>query len=309
MSKSLSPIVVFAYRRPEHLRRTLSSLTACEGFDVSPVIVYCDGPKNAGERAATERTRQVARKLLGGRAEYHCSPANLGLARSVIRGVTEVVERFGRAIVLEDDLVLSPGFLTYMNAALDRYADEANVVQVSGYMFDVPELIRQRKAFFLPFTVSWGWATWKRAWDLFDPLATGWEVLQRDKDLRCRFNLHGAYDYAGMLENQMAGRIDSWAIRWYWSVFRANGLVLFPSVTLVQNIGMDGSGTHGRGVLRKLRQRASVVSPTVELGFPETVAVAPAELQHVSVAIRGGKMRHLINTALSLGKKKSILCP
>lgn len=248
---SPAPIVVFAYRRPEHLRRTLQSLMQCSGFVGSPVIVYGDGPQSEDERASTEATRQVAREMLGSRAEYHFSDTNLGLSQSVIRGVTEVTDRFGRAIVLEDDLQVAPGFLAYMNSALDRYAEDSSVFQVSGYMFDVPEFAARRTAMFLPLTVSWGWATWKRAWDRFDPAAKGWEALRSDRGLRQRFNLDGAYDYSTMLERQMAGRSDSWAVRWYWTVFRAGGLVLFPPLTLVSNTGLDGSGTHGRGRLKR----------------------------------------------------------
>ncbi len=250
MSK-LAPVVVFAYRRPDHLRNTLTSLMRCDGFAQSPLIVYCDGPRDANETDSVMATRELARSMLGECAEYHFSEVNLGLSRSVIAGVSNTADRFGRAIVVEDDLELSPSFLTFMNHALDHYANDERVFQVSGYMFDVPELKDAASALFLPSITSWGWATWKRAWDQFDPLASGWEALRTDKDLRRRFNLDGSYDYATMLVRQMAGLLDSWAVRWYWTVFKANGLVLFPPVSLVRNTGFDGSGTHGRGLLRR----------------------------------------------------------
>ena len=136
---TLAPVVVFAYRRPDHLRNTLTSLMRCEGFEQSPVIVYCDGPRDIKETDSVMATRELARSMLGEHAEYHFSEVNLGLSRSVIAGVSDVVGRFGRAIVVEDDLELSPSFLTFMNQALDRYADDESVFQVSGYMFDVPE--------------------------------------------------------------------------------------------------------------------------------------------------------------------------
>lgn len=252
--RQLAPVVVFAYRRPRHLRNTLESLMRCAGFARTPVVIFGDGPRHADEMAAVEETRAVARAMLGDSAEYHFSETNQGLARSVIAGVTDVVSRYGRAIVVEDDLELAPSFLTFMNHALDRYADDEEVFQVSGYMFDVPELRDSSSAVFLPFTVSWGWATWKRAWDRFDPMATGWEALKTDRCLRHRFNLDGAYDYATMLIRQMAGLRDSWAVRWYWTVFKAQGLVLFPPTSLVRNTGFDGSGSHGRGLLRSFSQ-------------------------------------------------------
>jgi hypothetical protein len=248
---NLSPIVVFCYLRPDHLRRTLASLMCCEGFAESPIIVYCDGPRDRSEEKMVKAVRELAVGMLGERAAYHFRRHNVGLARSVIEGVGDVVDRFGRAIVIEDDLELGTGFITYMNRALESFADDDKVWQVSGYMFDVPEFRSRSDALFLPMTVSWGWATWKRAWDRFDPRATGWEVLDNDLSLRRRFNLDGAYDYTTMLKRQMSGQLDSWAIRWYWTVFKEGGLVLFPPMTLVHNHGFDGSGSHGRGLLRK----------------------------------------------------------
>lgn len=269
---TFAPVVIFAYRRPDHLRNTLNSLMRCKGFSHSPLIVYCDGPRDAGEAETVTATRELARSMLGGRAEYHFSEENQGLSRSVIAGVKDAVDRFGRAIVVEDDLELSPSFLTFMNCALDRYADDENVFQVSGYMFDVPQLKGTYSAMFLPFTVSWGWATWKRAWDQFDPLATGWKALRTDKELRRRFNLDGAYDYALMLVRQMAGQLDSWAVRWYWTVFKRKGLVLFPPATLVRNTGFDGSGTHGRGLLRKFSS-FTMDSPGGEIELPNSISL------------------------------------
>lgn len=294
---ALAPVVVFAYRRPDHLRNTLTSLMRCDGFRQSPVIVYCDGPSNAEEAAAVEVTRATAKALLGDRAEYHFSEVNLGLSRSVIAGVNDVIERFGRAIVVEDDLELSPVFLTFMNHALDCYADDENVFQVSGYMFDVPELKCTSSALFLPFTVSWGWATWKRAWNQFDPLATGWEALRADKGLCRRFNLDGTYDYATMLLRQMAGLRDSWAVRWYWSVFKANGLVLFPPVSLVRNTGFDGSGTHGRGVLRRFSNVRSALS-LPKINLPESVHIDVVTYDRVKKAVwcqNGGRIALVVD--------------
>jgi len=237
-----------------HLRMTLLSLLSCHGVDKSPIIVYCDGPQTAKDVPSVEETRYVARELLGVRAEYHYKNTNNGLAASIIAGVTDVVSRYGRAIVIEDDLELAPQFIAYMNQALNYYKKFNEVFQVSAYMFDVAELSERKEALFLPFTVSWGWATWKRAWDHFDPLSGGSDLLRTDKILRRRFNLNDSYDYSSMLEDQLAGHIDSWAIRWYWSVFKAKGVVVFPPKSLVRNRGFDGSGTHGRGLLRKFTQ-------------------------------------------------------
>lgn len=281
---TLAPVVVFAYRRPDHLRNTLTSLMRCDGFEQSPIIVYCDGARGVNETDSVRATRELTRSMLGDRAEYHFSEVNLGLSRSVIAGVSDVVGRFGRAIVVEDDLKLNTSFLTFMNKALDRYADDESVFQVSGYMFDVPELKASSSALFLPFTVSWGWATWKRAWDQLDPQASGWQALRTDKCLRRRFNLDGTYDYATMLVRQMVGLCDSWAVRWYWTVFKANGLVLFPPVSLVSNTGFDGSGTHGRGLLRKF-SKARQVLPLTGIDLPASILLDARLYAHIKKAL------------------------
>jgi hypothetical protein len=196
-----------------------------------------------------------------------------------------VLTRFDRVIVIEDDLLLSPGFLSYMNKSLALYANEDAVLQVSGYIFEAPALARAGTAVFLPFTTSWGWATWRRAWSHFDPAAKGWGRLQTEPDLRRRFNLDGAYDYATMLERQMHGKRDSWAIRWYWIVFSMGGLVLFPPVTLVKNEGMDGTGTHGRGLLRRFHTDALPSQPC-EPDFPANVVADPLSLRQVVSALK-----------------------
>lgn len=281
-----APIVIFCHRRPDHLRRTLESLIRCDGFDFSPVFVYGDGPKNSEQVEAVEQTRDIARLLLGDRAEYDFREKNVGLARSVIMGVNDVVSRFGRVIVIEDDLELAPGFLTYMNRALDQYADDELVFQISGYIFNKPELTRGTTALFLPFISSWGWATWQRAWNFFDPDAREWLSLRRDSEIRRRFNLDNSYDYTTMLFRQMTRKGQSWAIRWYWVVFKANGLVLYPPVSLVRNIGLDGSGSHGSGKLRRITADPLDLKNELEIEFPETVEIHQPSFESVKNALR-----------------------
>jgi Glycosyl transferase family 2 len=294
---NLAPIAIFAYKRPEHLQRTIDSLKRCEGFANSKIIVFGDGPKSPGDIGAVDATRRIAEARLGSQAEYRFRDKNAGLAASIIDGVDEITRRFGRAIVLEDDLELSSNFLTYVNAGLDRYQDDAKVYQISGQLFDTPEFIDRGAALFLPFTTSWGWGTWRRAWDRFDPLASGWEKLKTDRTLRRRFNLDGCYDYSTMLERQMAGFGDSWAIRWYWSVFRDDGMVCFPPITLVRNTGLDGSGTHGRGLLRRFKSYDGL-RPIGHIELPERIGVLEQDFNSVKKAIwrqNGGRMGSAID--------------
>ena len=291
-SSRAAPIAIFAFRRPDHLRRTLTSLSGCTGLRDSPIFVFCDGPRTERDLEDVAATRRVAREMLGRDAEYVFADTNLGLSRSIIRGVDEVLKRYDRVIVLEDDLHLTPSFLTFMNHALERFADDARVFQVSGYQFDVPEFVGRARALFLPMIVSWGRGTWRRAWSHFDSSAKGWERLLDDRTLRREFNLGGVYDFATMLCQQMGGLRDSWAIRWYWSVFARGGLTLFPPVSLVTNTGLDGSGTHGRGRLRRFTARR----PTVDghdYALPERSGIDPHDLAAVRNAIWGMNGRWL----------------
>jgi hypothetical protein len=262
----------------------LRSLQRCEGFAESKIIVLADGPKDSEDRDAVNAVRRVAQELLGLRAEYHFSDVHRGLAASIIHGVGSVTERFGRAIIVEDDLDLAPNFLTYLNAGLDKYAEKPEVFQIAGHMFDTAEFRARDSALFLPFTTTWGWATWRRAWEQFDPLAEGWQSLKSDQTLRRRFNLNGAYDYSNMLEQQMAGSRDSWGVRWYWSVFSRDGLVCFPPTSLVRNTGTDGSGTHGRGVLRRFRGSTGSTDGKL-IAFPDDALVNPEDFAAVRRAI------------------------
>ncbi|HWY61217.1 MAG TPA: hypothetical protein VNW15_04895 [Rhizomicrobium sp.] len=182
------------------------------------------------------------------------SPKNNGLANSIIAGVRRLCDTYGRVIVIEDDLIASPALLTWFNDALETYDGVPDVWQISGHQFPVPAFAPRQDSMFLGFSTSWGWATWKSAWSHFDSDASGYEALRRDPALRSSFNLNDAYPYAEMLERQMAGAVDSWAIRWWWSMFRAGALGLFPPRSLVVNIGCDETATHASSRLARFLQ-------------------------------------------------------
>src|SRR5260370_33238530 len=134
-------------------------------------------------------------------------------------------------------------FLPFMNQALERYAAEEAAMQIWGYQFPLAPPLTQ-SSLFLSFPTSWGWGTWARAWKHFDAAASGYAALQRDRALRHRFDLDGSYPYFEMLQRQLRGDIDSWAIRWHLSVFMRGGLALYPGRSLVRNTGFDRTGTH-----------------------------------------------------------------
>jgi hypothetical protein len=240
-----SPIALFVYSRLTHTCQTVESLQKNSLASQSDLIIFSDAPKTEAQAEAVSQVREFIHQVDGFKSVTIVErKANFGLAKSIIDGVTSIVNSRGRIIVLEDDLVVTPHFLEFMNYALDKYETEQQVVQVSGYMFPINVEIEE-DVLFLPLTTSWGWATWKRAWRQFDPDAKGYARVKADLALRKRFNLDGAYDYFSMLEAQLAGRVDSWAVRWQLSAFLSESLTVYPRYSLVVNAGFDGSGTHG----------------------------------------------------------------
>lgn len=241
-----APIAIFAFRRPELTARLLRTLLANPEAAQTTVYAFCDGARREEDVEAVARTRRVIAEAGLPRLELVERPANMGLAANVVDGVTRLCRDHGRAIVLEDDLILSPRFLRYMNEALDRYEGAPRVHAVSGFMYPVA-LELAHDALFLPFISSWGWGTWARAWRAFDPAASAAAGVLGDRATRRRFDLDGAYGFSRMLRRQLAGKSDSWAIRWYLGVFAAGGLSLFPARSLVENGGFDGDSTHCHG--------------------------------------------------------------
>ena len=267
-----TPLAVFAYRRPEHLGRTLAAMKRCARLEDCAVTIFCDGPRDAAAEPAVEAVRTVARAWAAVHgAEVRIQPENLGLARSIVAGVSELCAAAGRVIVLEDDLEPAPDFLAYMLTALDRYAETPEVLQVAGFVFPIGYR-SARDAFFMPYTSTWGWATWARAWKNFR-----WELSPAEMQIlhepaeRKAFDVAGSYPAFEMLQSQQAGRTDSWGILWWWAVFRARGLVLYPREALVKVGGCDGSGTHCDDDALGVAGRSVGCFPSEQAAnFPET---------------------------------------
>jgi len=243
MNESNAPIALFVFNRLEHTRRTVDALRANERAAQSDLFVFCDGARDAKDAPAVASVREFVRGITGFRS---CtvieSEKNRGLAASIISGVTEVLRRHPRVIVMEDDLVTSPFFLRYMNEALDYYETDDRVASIHGYVY--PTLLPLPETFFLRGADCWGWATWRRGWALFNPNGTELLAGLRTLGLTREFDFDGAFQYTSMLQDQISGANNSWAIRWYASAFLANKVTLYPGRSLVINIGTDASGTH-----------------------------------------------------------------
>lgn len=238
-----SPVALFVYNRLDHARRTVDALRQNELAQESDLVIFSDAPRSDAHASQVQAVRQYISQIGGFRTVTIVErKANFGLAKSIISGVTAVVTEYGRIIVLEDDMVTSPYFLTYMNEALEKYSDNENVVSIHGYVFPVEQALPE--VFFLPGADCWGWATWQRGWACFN--GDGQFLLDEinRRKLTDVFDFNGAYPYTEMLRKQIRGKNDSWAIRWHASAFLAGKLTLYPGRSLVDNIGNDSSGTH-----------------------------------------------------------------
>jgi SAM-dependent methyltransferase len=244
-----APIALFVYKRPAHTRRTLQALTQNELAAASTLYVFADGPKasatEADLAAIAEVRRLVSEQAWCGQVRLVERAQNLGLANSIISGVTELVQAHGRVIVLEDDLVTSPQFLRYMNQALDFYADEEKVAAIHGYCYPLRPAAGQTlpATYFSKNPGCWGWATWARAWRYFEPDAAKL-LAQIEGSGRSQEFDYEHFPYANILRDQITGGVDAWAIRWYASLFVNRKLALWPGASLVHNIGNDNTGVH-----------------------------------------------------------------
>lgn len=243
-----APIALFTYNRADKTQRVIESLLQNEESKGSDLFVFSDGPKNEKAAEGVKQNREYLKSLTSNALTSNQFKSitiverekNWGLANSLIAGITELTEKYGRAIIVEDDLILSPYFLKFMNEGLEKYVDDDRISAISGFLnpvnCEVPE------TFFLRYFACWGWATWKRAWDLLNTDAR--DLLRQMRWRKSEFNIEGSGGFYDILYCQKIGLVDSWAVLFYASSFLANKLVLYPGRTLTVQNGIDGSGVH-----------------------------------------------------------------
>ncbi len=244
-----SPIILFVYNRPWHTQQTLNALAQNPEAKESLLYIYCDGAK---PNANFETIQQIETVRNIAKAENRFKDViitiqqkNKGLANSIIDGITEVINKHGKIIVLEDDIVTSIGFLRYMNQALNIYENDEQVMHISGYWFPTKNNMSLPNTFFYNTASCWGWATWARAWSLFERDTTVLHKTIKSIDpLFYRFNKRNSYPFHIQLEQNLNGKINTWAIKWYSTIFINNGFSLHPNHSFVNNIGWGDDATH-----------------------------------------------------------------
>lgn len=242
----IAPVLLFVYNRPEHVRRTVEALQHNTLAAESPLFIYSDAARDASQEQTVAEVRRFIHTVTGFATITIIERSeNWGLARSIIDGVTTQINRYGRVIVLEDDLITAPYFLQFMNDALECYKDEPRVGHIQGCDFTQDPSLPD--TFLIKWTGSWGWATWKRAWQYFNPDGKALLAELERRKLTYTFDFNGKYGYTRMLRRQIEGKNNSWAIRWNASLFLKDMLSLNVGKSLVQNEGFDGSGTNCGG--------------------------------------------------------------
>lgn len=256
-----TPIAYFAYNRPAHSRRTLAALASTPEAPNTELHIFVDGPRNSEDHPKVAQVLEIARSVQGFRSVVvHESKVNQGLYRSITQGVSAVVAKAGRVVVVEDDILVSKHFLSYMNEALHAYAEQKQVGSIHAYC---PPASGFPDFFFLRGGDCWGWATWADRWSLYcdDTDALIAELVAQNQ-LRAFLEIYGHHSLVHLIK-RAKGLNQSWASNWHASLFLANRLTLHPGRSFVENIGNDGSGTHSN-----VTDRYSTGFSSVYTGIP-----------------------------------------
>jgi hypothetical protein len=243
-SNGFAPIAFFVYKRLDHTKQTLEALAANTLAQSSDLFIFSDGPRGERDEEGVLAVRDYIRSIKGFRSvaiKEH--EHNQGLAKSLISGITDLCDKYGRVIVVEDDVLTSKYFLQFMNDSLEKYECSEDVFSICGFWPLTPD-VGDDKTLFLNYFAVWGWATWKRAWDFYDYNAAGWEALLKNKRMAWDFDLDGRSDCTAILLSQVKDNINTWDVQWGWVIYRDKRLCAFPPYSFTTNIGFDDTGEH-----------------------------------------------------------------
>lgn len=242
----LAPIVLFCYNRPLHTLKVLKALKENELADQSVLYIFADGSKENTDDETIQQINELRKiiRLERWTNEVHIieQPKNIGLADSIVSGITSIVNQYGKIIILEDDTLPSKGFLKFMNEVLELYKEDEKVMNISGYLYPINLDKYKQTTFFSRVAAGWGWATWARAWKHYEQ-NIDWLISQLEKrNLQAEFDVDNTHLFSNQLIDNKNNKIHTWGIRWYASWLLNNGYNLFPKHSLIRNIGFDHSG-------------------------------------------------------------------
>lgn len=286
-----TPIIIFAYNRPAHLKRLIDSLRRNPECADADLYVFADGAK-ADDDADVSAVREIIHKIDGFRTVTPTfREKNIGLAANIIDGVSSTINRHGTAIVLEDDLVVTPHFIKYMRAALNHYKD-SNAFSIAGYSprIDVPTDYKY-DTYAIMRNCSWGWATWQDRWNQVNWDVKDFAEFFADNEAVKKFNQAGN-DLSTMLLKQQKGQIGSWSIRFCYAAFRLQMPTIYPVRSLVTNGGADGSGSN---VGSTSKYNTSTFETLGEIHFCDNLDINPLILKSFRKTYDTSLQRKVIN--------------
>ncbi|MES2828364.1 MAG: sugar transferase [Bacteroidota bacterium] len=281
--QTFAPIALFVYNRPQHTARTIKFLQQNALAAESRLFIFSDGARTTADEKDVTEVRDLIKNVDGFKSvEIITRNENMGLAQSIITGVSQLVKDYKQVIVFEDDLITSPHTLTYFNEALSLYKENEKVMHIGAYMYNLKQDLPE--TFFYRAATSWGWATWERAWNHFEPNI---DVLMKqfDSEKKRAFSIENTMNFWKQMTDFKKGKNNSWAIRWYASIFLKGGLTLNPSQSLVNNIGHDGSGIHsGINDIYNV-----IINPKQITQFPAVIAEDPKAYDAVKAFLTNRK--------------------
>ena len=242
-ARCISPIILFVYNRFWHTYKTIEALKKNKLANQSILFIYSDGAKSEKDNLEVQKVRNYIKSIKGFKlVKIVEREKNYGLANNIINGVTEIINKHNKIIVMEDDIVTSPSYLSFMNQALNFYEREPKVWHISGWNYPF-EKKESEDVFFWRLMNCWGWATWKDRWEFYERNPDKLIKEFTKNDIK-EFNIYNAENFWGQVVDNSKGKINTWAIFWYATIFKNNGLCLNPVNSMVNNIGHDSTGTN-----------------------------------------------------------------
>ena len=244
-NKILTPVLLFAYNRPLHLKKTLNALKNNYLASDTLLIINCDGKKNRFDYGVDEVSK-ICKSIKGFKSiKIIKNKKNNGLAKSIVNTLSREIKKHKKLIILEDDIVTSKSFLIFMNSALNYYKKNKNVWHISGHSLFHLNKKKLNSIYFSQYMNCWGWATWEDRWCYFKKNPDEiFDITNKNKKIKKKFQIHKYTGFYEQIIGNINGNLNTWAIFWYWQIFYNNKFCINPNLTLTKNIGQDGSGIH-----------------------------------------------------------------
>ena len=244
-----APIIIFTYNRLDSLTQTIHYLSRNIDQEYTDLVIISDSWRSEKDKVSVLNVRKYLHSVKGFKSiKIIERNENYGLAKNIIAGVSNIINEYGRVIVIEDDLLTSKNFISYMNQALDFYKDDKQIFSISGYTGKLKSLENLKEDVYLSYRPSsWGWATWKDQWNGIDWNVTNFDKFIKDKEAIKKFN-RGGIDMTRMLKHCMQGKNHSWAIRWSYAMSKQDKYCVYPKVSKIQNIGFGDDATNCTGI-------------------------------------------------------------